>query len=114
MIARQLTLGQLIAAELVVALIVTGVSKLGKHLELFYDLNAAIDKLGYLTDLPTEDTEGESLPDNDGPASIAIRNLSLAKDGRAPLFDGIDLDVSPGRRIGLVANRGAARARCSR
>ena len=44
-IERQLTLGQLIAAELVVALIVTGFSKLGKHLELLYDLLAAIDKV---------------------------------------------------------------------
>lgn len=51
---RQLTLGQLVAAELIVAVVVGGFAKFGKQLETFYDLLAAMDKLGYLTDLPLE------------------------------------------------------------
>ena len=53
-IRGELTLGQLVAAELIVAAIVGSFAKLGKHLENFYDLLASVEKLGHLFDLPTE------------------------------------------------------------
>lgn len=109
-IERQLTLGQLIAAELVVALIVNGVSKLGKHLELFYDLVAAIDKLGYLTDLPVETTEGEDLPPTGRGAAVELRGLTYRYPGRGPLLESVDLAVSPGERVGIRADRGRGKS----
>ncbi len=57
-IAGELSLGQLVAAELIVALVVGSFAKLGKHIESFYDLLASIDKLGMLLDLPMERTDG--------------------------------------------------------
>lgn len=51
---EQLTLGQLVAAELVVTMIVGVFAKLSKHIEGFFDLMAAMDKLGLLMDLPLE------------------------------------------------------------
>jgi ABC-type bacteriocin/lantibiotic exporter with double-glycine peptidase domain len=57
----QLTLGQLVAAELIVALLVGSFTKLGKHMEAYYDLLAAVDKLGHLFDLPVERHQGEPL-----------------------------------------------------
>jgi putative ABC transport system ATP-binding protein len=57
-IRGQLTLGQLIAAELIVTVIVSSVAKFGKQLEAFYDLLASIDKLGYLYDVPVEPCRG--------------------------------------------------------
>ncbi len=47
----QLTLGQLVASELVVTVIVGAFAKVGKSLETFYDLLAAMDKVGHLFDL---------------------------------------------------------------
>ncbi|NCY02757.1 MAG: ABC transporter ATP-binding protein, partial [Planctomycetia bacterium] len=44
-INRQLTLGQLVAGELIVTLVLTALSKLGKYIEVFYDLQASLDKL---------------------------------------------------------------------
>ena len=108
-IERQLTLGQLIAAELVVALIVTGVSKLGKHLELFYDLLAAVDKVGYLTDLPEERTDGEMLPNTGTPAPLELRDVSFST-ARRTLFDHMSLTIEGGRRIGLLASRGRGKS----
>jgi putative ABC transport system ATP-binding protein len=70
-IQGQLTLGQLVAAELIVALIVGSFAKLGKHLEAYYDLLAAVDKLGHLFDLPVERQAGESLPDS--PQGLSVR-----------------------------------------
>jgi ABC-type bacteriocin/lantibiotic exporter with double-glycine peptidase domain len=73
---RQLTLGQLVAAELIVSAMLAGISKLGKYLETFYDLLTASDKLGYLIDIPIERATGEE-PQGSGPMTFELRNLSF-------------------------------------
>ncbi len=49
---RELTIGQLVAAELIVTAVVASISKLGGKLDTVYDLVAAADKLGHLLHLP--------------------------------------------------------------
>jgi ABC-type bacteriocin/lantibiotic exporter with double-glycine peptidase domain len=70
-IQRQLTLGQLVAAELVVTAVLAGISKLAKHLETFYDLLASLDKLGTISDLPAEPT-GKEPAAAAGPAALQL------------------------------------------
>lgn len=74
----ELTLGQLVAAELIVAVVVQGVAKMGKHAETWYDLVAAVDKVGKLTDLEVEGDEsaGLELP-GPRPATLDVRELPL-------------------------------------
>ena len=97
-IERQLTLGQLVAAELVVAAVLSAVSKFSKHLETFYDLLAALDKLGALTSLPVEPSGSEPLPSLSEPARLAIRSRAFS------------LDVKPGGTIGLTGASGAGKS----
>ena len=47
----QLSLGQLMASELVMAATLANFSKFGKYLETYYDLTASLDKLGTVLDL---------------------------------------------------------------
>lgn len=65
-----MTLGQLVAAELVVALVVGAFSKAGKSLEKFYDLMASIDKVGHLLDLRADPNKEIDLIET-GPLSLA-------------------------------------------
>ena len=73
----QLTLGQLVAAELIVTVIVSSVAKFGKHLESFYDVMASIDKLGYLFDLPVEPCVGAVSIPGDRPFELNISEVSI-------------------------------------
>ena len=84
-IERQLTLGQLVASELIVALMVSAFTKFGKQLEVFYDLVAAIDKLGALVDLPLERAGGEATlpPCRAGGACAARRARWLRRQRRS-------------------------------
>lgn len=108
-IERQLTLGQLVAAELVVAATLSGFSKFGKQLENFYDLLAAVDKLGYLTDLPLENTGREEVS-SAGAASIELRNVSFAYKGRQPILNSMNLMIPAGSRIGLRGDSGSGKS----
>lgn len=109
-VERQLTLGQLVAAEIVVALVVSSFTKLGKHLESYYDLMAAIDKLGYLTDLPLERTAGQPLPAKDAPASIRIVGASVGSGARGELLRGVNIEFPPGSRTGIVGGTGSGKS----
>jgi len=67
----ELTLGQLVAAELVVGSLGASFVKLGPMLESIYDLLASVDKLGKLIDLPHEPR----------PASLELPSSALNSTG---------------------------------
>ncbi|NVB38062.1 ABC transporter ATP-binding protein [Pseudenhygromyxa sp. WMMC2535] len=125
-IRRQLTLGQLVAAELVVTAIGAGLGKLGKQLENFYDATAAAEKLGKVLDLPLERSGGERPPaigagetgEAGGAGPFAVRVLSRkvgvdALDPDAPAPE-VLLELEPGARA-VLAGCSPARSRlCDR
>jgi len=88
-IDRRLTLGQLVAAELVVNSVVAGVSKLGKYVETAYDLLAAVDKLGHIDDLECESDAGAT-PQGEGAASVSCET------------NGVVVAAAPGERVALL------------
>ncbi len=96
-IERQLTLGQLVAAELIVSAVLVGIAKLSKHLETFYDLLASLDKLGTLSDLPEETSGAEAAPGS-GPARLLVRT---------PTFR---LDVPAREKLGLQGTSGSGKS----
>lgn len=51
-VAGELTLGQLVAAELVLSAIFFGLSKAGEYLDYYYDLIAAVEKLSKFLEIP--------------------------------------------------------------
>lgn len=103
-IDRQLTLGQLVAAELVVTLMVSGFTKFGKHLETYYDLLASIDKLGNVIDLPLEREGGEARLSGEGPLKVEFRQMrynNLAVD---------KFHLAPGEWLGLMGHNGSGKS----
>ncbi|MCX6596306.1 MAG: ATP-binding cassette domain-containing protein [Acidobacteria bacterium] len=106
---RQLTLGQLVAAELIVAVVVGGFAKFGKQLETFYDLLAAMDKLGYLTDLPLEHAGGEPHSAT-GPAALRLHNVAFSFNGHRNVFEGVNAEIAPASRVVLYSGLGQGKS----
>lgn len=110
-IERQLTLGQLVAAELLVSGMLSAFTKFGKQLEVFYDLCAATDKLGTLIDLPLERAGGSAEPPDIGPLALTLRDVEMTYDGAPePVLAVRQWDVSPGERVGLVGPNGSGKS----
>jgi putative ABC transport system ATP-binding protein len=59
-IQGELSIGQLVAAELILSGIFYGVAQLGPYLDTFYDLVAALEELGLLYAIPQERTGREA------------------------------------------------------
>lgn len=102
----ELTLGQLVASELIVGAIVAAVAKFGKHLESFYDALAAVDKLGYLVDIPIEDEHGECPNPTELPAQVRAEKVSFSYDPSRPVLHNISFEFAPGSRVAIVSAAG--------
>lgn len=59
----QLTIGQLVASELIITLILASLAKSGKYLESFYDLIAGVNKVAKLIELTPEELNTSISPD---------------------------------------------------
>ena len=108
-IEGHLTLGQLVAAELIVSAALISLIKFGKHLEGYYDLMAGADKIGHLLDLPLEREHGE-MPVMDGPVSLAVRDLSFSFGAKQPIFANFTLRVQPGEKVAVIGGHGSGKS----
>ncbi|MDA8743297.1 ATP-binding cassette domain-containing protein [Rubripirellula amarantea] len=97
----QLTLGQLVASELVVTAVVGAFAKAGKSLEKFYDLMAGIDKVGHLVDIPTDPrTEIGSL--NSGPIAVRWNDLVFERASSSSRIRSTVIEA--GSKVALVGD----------
>ena len=96
----ELTLGQLVASELIVNAVLASVAKLGKHLEAWYDALTAADKLGYLVDLGVEREGGEAAVTTSGPGRIEVRGFRHGTEHE------VSLVIQPGERAAVVSPQG--------
>ena len=105
-ISQQITLGQLVASELIMASIVGALAKMGKKLEAWYDALAAMNKLGLIFDLDIEREDGERRVNTKTGAHIQAEGLAFSYD-RAPLFSGLNFTILPGSRTAIVGPHGS-------
>lgn len=102
-ISGQLSLGQLVAAELIVAIVVDSFAKMAKHIESYYDLLTSIDKIGHLLDLPVERADGLlTIPDG---SAIVLQKLRLPG-----LEEPLSLEIRSGERVVLAGRNTQAKS----
>ncbi len=107
-IQGQITLGQFVAAELVVVTVLAGVEKLVDSLDEMYDLVTAVYKLGGVTDLPLEAVGGLNLADDAAGLSVKLTDVSYSYPAasRAAL-SGLTLSVPAGAKVAVTGSDGS-------
>jgi ABC-type bacteriocin/lantibiotic exporter with double-glycine peptidase domain len=109
-IRGELGLGQLVAAELIVMMIVGSFAKIGKHLESFFDLLASMDKLGHLFDLPTEPQDKLIHLTETKPAVVSVRGVSYEYPQGGQALGNIELNLSSGGKVAVTGPAGAGKS----
>lgn len=102
-IQQQLSLGQFVAAEVVVLYLASALQKLVAQLEHVYDLLTALHKLGLITEMPLERERARAVPvPASGPAALRLRDVVFSYGGRRPVLDGATAAIAPGERVSLI------------
>ena len=101
-IDQQINIGQFVAAEIIIILVLNSVEKLLLSMESVYDVLTSLEKINSVVHLPIEPNEGicfDDLDQGDG-FSISIKNLTYRYSDRAlPVINNFNLDIKPGDRI---------------
>ena len=112
-IDRQITLGQFVASEIIIVLILAAVEKIIVNLDTIYDMLTAVDKIGHVTDLPLENDGGITVPATYFEKGIHIRVEKLSyryPNSKNYVLKDIDLEVKPGERVCITGYNGSGKS----
>lgn len=109
LINQQLNIGQFIASEIVILMVLNSVEKLILNLDKVYDVLTSVDKLGKLTDKPLEPSGDLQMVDKGVGFSIAVRDLSFSYDNLTILKD-INLQITSGQKVALTGIEGSGKS----
>ena len=107
---QEMNIGQFVAAEIIILLVIASVEKLILGLESVYDILTSIEKIGQIVDIDLEDQEGEIL-DTSKKFNIEVNNVSLfTPDNQLQILDSINLSIDTNSRILIQGKNGSGKS----
>jgi ABC-type bacteriocin/lantibiotic exporter with double-glycine peptidase domain len=108
---RQITLGQFVASEIVIVLVVGAVEKIIVNMDTVYDLLTAVEKIGTVTDLPLEHQRGNRTELGSQPQgiSIAAKDLKYQYSTGNKALEGVSFTLKSGEKVALAGMHSAGK-----
>ncbi|WP_298485940.1 ATP-binding cassette domain-containing protein [uncultured Maribacter sp.] len=107
---QRMNIGQFVAAEIIILLVINSVEKLILGLESFYDVLTSIEKLGQVVDKPIESQKGEIINTNKD-LTIEFQNVSYAvKERNQPILENISFTINQEDRILIEGESGSGKS----
>lgn len=114
----QLTLGQFVAAEVVVSGILSSFDGVVKRMGHIYYFLTALTELGFLFSLPKDqDAATLSIPLPDPTVHgirVTSKDLTFAPAGGPAIFENFNLEITPGEKIGIYTDTTMAKTALAR
>lgn len=112
-IDNQINIGQFVAAEIVVILVMNSVEKLILSMETIYDVLTGLEKIGTVTDLPVEEDANMDFKDVDTGKGmqVTLKNLSFQfSDSKRPTLDNLSLEIKPNEKVCIAGYNGSGKS----
>ena len=99
LVNQQLNIGQFIAAEIIILLILNSVEKLIMNLGTVYDTLTSIDKISSLTDKPVEENGSVQLAPATFGLQVEMQHLSFSYNDEKEILIDVSLQINSGDRV---------------
>ena len=113
LINDQISIGQFVAAEVIIILVVNSVEKLILSLETVYDTLVSVDKLGSIMDLDLEhhDIHDKEIQPVSGGLKFSMEKVSFQPtDALFPLLSEVSFTIEPGKKVGITGKSGSGKS----
>jgi ABC-type bacteriocin/lantibiotic exporter with double-glycine peptidase domain len=108
-----MNIGQFVAAEIIILLVINSVEKLINSLETIYDVLTSLEKIGQVTDLELETKDGVDLEVEcpQGGMSVDLENVEFYyPDSIKPVLKNLNLSVKCSERILVSGSNGSGKS----
>lgn len=110
LIRQQLNIGQFIAAEIVILLILNAVEKLILNLEVTYNILTGVEKLSEITEKKSE-IQGKMPYISDGKGiTLDVQQLNFKFDDSRTLLENINFNILPGTKVCIMGDGGSGKS----
>ncbi|MFD3408389.1 ABC transporter ATP-binding protein [Aquirufa sp. HETE-83D] len=109
LINQQLNVGEFVAAEIVIMLVIGAVEKLITSLDSAYDVITGLEKLASVTDNPLE-TSGDLELNTQVGLEIEMKNFSFEFETGKPVLNSSNLHIQSGEKIQVVGPAGSGKS----
>jgi ATP-binding cassette, subfamily B, bacterial len=109
LIEQQLNIGEFIAAEIVILMVIGAVEKLITSLDSAYDVITGLEKIASVTESPVEHSGTMKLDVQKG-LDIQMTGFSFTFDSSKKVLDSISLRFKPGQKISIVGPEGSGKS----
>lgn len=108
---QEMNIGQFVAAEIIILLVINSVEKLILGLETFYDLLTSLEKMGQVVDKELEPQEGETPFNGFEGLTVELHEVTYKVPGRdKKILDDISFTITPNCSILLKGPSGSGRS----
>ena len=108
---QEMNIGQFVAAEIIILLVISSVEKLILGLETFYDLLTSLEKLGQVVDKELEPQDGEMPFKKDEAFTVELDEVSYNVPGREKqIINSVSLTITPGCTILIHGSSGSGKS----
>ena len=104
-VRQEINLGQFVASEIIILLVMSSAEKLIVTLETVYDVLTGLEKIGQVTDIPLEDTGGRDLAEicKGDNLTVELSNVSYTYQGAdKPVLQNISFQIEGGEHVAIV------------
>ena len=109
-ISQEMNIGQFVAAEIIILLVINSVEKIILGLETLYDVLTAVEKIGLVTDLTMEEDTNYEANKCFHAITLTTENLSIQFSGSAKkILDNINIKIDQGERVFIEGKNGSGK-----
>ncbi len=110
-VSQEMNIGQFVAAEIIILLVINSVEKVILGLETFYDVLTSVEKIGQVVDMETEKTISKEPDFCYTNIQMETDNLSFKfPDSADYVLSKINLIINPGEKIYLDGKNGSGKS----
>ncbi len=110
LVDQQINVGQFIAADIVIIMVIGSVEKLITNLDKIYDVLTAVEKLAKITESEIEQEGIQLISDAKKGISIEFRNVEYSYDIGNTVLNKINFSIEPGKTICIYGNSGSGKS----
>lgn len=105
----QMNIGQFVAAEIIIILIINSVEKTLKVVDTIYDVLTALEKIGYITDLPLDEGKGIATIDTSKAIAIKTNELDFSFPDTKNVIDELSLNIPSKAKVVISGVTGSGK-----